>query len=321
MSAESRYRFLLQAYPARDRDRRGDEMLDVLLSAEEARGRWAVLPEAASLVGHGLAARLRQVGAPRVPASVGVAGVGLALLLAVLGAAQLSQMALRGLALDGYPREWMIWRVWVDPRWPVHLAWLATGAALLLRRPLPAVLLAWVAVLLHAWLVLAAIATGLDLWWLGEVGPAWFLGVNATQASWFVLTVTTALLLGSPGRTRGAVEALPLRRWRTVLLAGVGGCAVAAVAGPIVFHLDGTMDVRLAEDLRGAFLPVLAATLALVAQLVRSPYGRGAVALLALVGLVPVLARWSDPAAVLLAGGTLFLVGYVAGARRRRAAT
>lgn len=319
MSAESRYRLLLHAYPATDRQERGDEMLGVLLAAEERRGRWSALPEAASLVGHGLAARLRQVGAPRVPASVGVAGVGLALLLAVLGAAQLSQMALRGLALDGYPREWMTWRVWVDPRWPVHVAWLATGAALLLRRNLPAVLLAWVAVLMHTWLVLAGIATGLDLWWPGQVGPAWFLGVNATQASWFVLTVATAFLLGSPARTRAAVEALPPRRWGTVVLAGVAGCAVAAIAGPVVFHLEGTMDVRMAENIRGPFVPVLAATLALVAQLVRSPYGRGAVAMLAVAGLVPVLARWSDPAGVLLAGGTLFTVGYVVGTRRRPA--
>jgi hypothetical protein len=147
VSAESRYRFLLRAYPRDYRHERGDEMLDVLLSAEERRGRWSVLPEAAALVGHGVATRLRHSADLRVPASVGVAGVALALLLAVLGAAQLSQMALRGLGLDGYPYAWQLWRVWVDPRWPIHVAWIATAAALLLRRYPLAVLLAWTAVL------------------------------------------------------------------------------------------------------------------------------------------------------------------------------
>jgi hypothetical protein len=293
-------------------------MLDVLLSAEERRGRWSVLPEAAALVGHGVATRLRHSADLRVPASVGVAGVALALLLAVLGAAQLSQMALRGLGLDGYPYAWQLWRVWVDPRWPIHVAWIATAAALLLRRYPLAVLLAWTAVLLHGWLVLAGTATGWSMWWIGEIGPAWHVPVNATQASWFVLTVAAALLVGGSGRARRGVEALPVARWSRVLVAGLAGCVLAAVAAPIVFRLDGSMNVRLAEDVRGALVPLLLATSAVVALLRGSPYGRGAVALLAVSGLVPVLARWSDPAAVLLAGCALFAVGYVAGARRTR---
>jgi hypothetical protein len=318
MSAESRYRFLLRAYPRSYRAVRGDEMLDVLLAAEEQRGRWSLLPEAATLVGHGLVARVRQSAGLRVPASVGVAGVALALLLAVLGAAQLSQMGLRGLGLDGYPHAWQVWRVWVDPRWPIQVAWVATAGALVLRRYRLAVLLAWTAVLLHGWLVLAGIATGWSLWWVGAVGPAWFISVNATQASWFVLTVTAALLLGGPARARRGVEAFPVGRWAHVLVAGVVGCVLAGVAAPVVFRLGDSMDVRLAENLRGAFVPLLLASLAVVALLRRSPYGRGAVALLAVAGLVPVLARWSDPAAVVLTGGTLFVVGYVAGAQRSR---
>jgi hypothetical protein len=320
VSVESCYRLLLRVYPRDYRAVRGEEMLDVLLSTQEHRGRRSVLPEAAALVAHGLAVRLRRSAGDRVPASVGVAGVALALLLGVLGVAQLSQMALRGLALDGYPREWMVWQVWVDPRWPVHLAWLATAAALLLRRHLLAVLLAWVALLLHGWLVLTGIATGLDLWWLGQVGPAWFLSVNATQASWFVLTVAAALLLGGPVRTRHGVEALPVRQWSRVALAGLVGAVIAGAAAPVVFHLQGGADAALAEDLRGGLVPVLLAAVVLVAALRRSAYGRVAVALLAVVGLVPLLARWSDPTSVMLAGGTLFAVGYVAGARRARRA-
>jgi hypothetical protein len=317
VSAEARYRFLLLAYPRGYRAVRGDEMLDVLLSAEERRGRWSVLPEAATLVVHGLAARVRQSTGLRVPASAGVAGVALALLLAVLGTAQLSQMGLRGLGLDGYPRAWMVWRVWIDPRWPIALAWIATAGALLLRRYRLAVLLAWTAVLLHGWLMLAGFATGWSMWWIGELGPAWFVPANATQASWFVLTVCTALLLGGPTRARRGVEALPVARWSRVLVAGLVGCVLAGVAAPLVLRLAGPADVRLTEQVRGPVVPVLLATLAVVALLRRSPYWRGAVALLALAGLVPVLARWSDPAVVVLAGGTLFLVGYVAGAHRR----
>ena len=318
MSAESRYRFLLRAYPRGYRAVRGDEMLDVLLSTEERRGRWSALPEAATLVTHGLAARLRQPAGLRVPASAGVAGVALALLLAVLGLAQLSQMGLRGLRLDGYPHAWQVWRVWVDPRWPIHVAWVATAAAVLLRRCRLAPLLAWTAVLLHGWLLLAAVATGWALPWIGDVGPAWYVSANATQASWFVLTAAAALLLGGPARTRRGVETLPVGRWSRVLVAGLVGCVVAGVVGAVVFRLEGSADVRLAEDVRGAALPLLLATLAVVAVLCRSSYGRGALALLAVAGLVPVLARWSDPAAVVLTGGTLFVVGYVAGAQRSR---
>jgi hypothetical protein len=227
-------------------------------------------------------------------------------------------MGLRGLGLDGYPHAWQVWRVWVDPRWTIHVAWVATAGALLLRRFRFAVLLAWTAVLLHGWLMLAGIATGWSVWWVGAVGPAWFISVNATQASWFVLTVAAALLLGGPARTRHGVEALPVRRWVGVAVAGLVGAAIAGVAAPAAFHLQGGADAALAEDLRGGLVPLLLAAVVLVAALRRSAHGRGAVAMLALVGLVPPLARWSDPASVLLAGGTLFAVGYVAGAQRSR---
>jgi hypothetical protein len=323
VSAESRYGFLLRAYPRGLRDERGDEMLDVLLAVEERRGRWSALPEAVALVRHGLAARLRQYSGARVPSYVGVAGVALAVLLAVLGTAQLSQMGLRGLGLDGYPREWGTWAVWVDPRWPVQLAWVATAAALLVRACRVAVLLAWAAVLLHGWMVVAGLAhlvTASSVWWVGDVGPGWLLSVNATQVGWFALSVATALLLGGPARARSGVEALPVRRWSQVLLAGLAGAVVAGAAGSLAHRLSGGMDTW-ADRPASALVPVLLAAAVLAVLLRRSPQGRAALALLAVAGLAPLLARWSDPASVLLAAGPLVAVGYVIGARRARRTT
>ncbi len=321
MSTESRYRLLLLAYPRGYRVARGEEMLDVLLATEERRGRRSAAPEAASLLAHGLALRVRAPLAWRAADHVGVAGVGLALLLAVLGLAQLGAMSLRGLGLDGYPDGWMTSQLWVDPRWPVALAWLATASALLLRLQHLAVALAWVAVLLDGWLMLQGLTMwlalpGLETWWIGNLGPGWEIWITRAQVSWWVLTLVAALLIGGPRRAARAVAVLPARRWLGVLACGLVGVAISGAAAPVAFHLGDGADMILAEDLRSPMIPAALAALALVAALLRTPYSRGALSLLSLTGLVPVLARWSEIPAALVAGGTLFVVGYLTGTRR-----
>ena len=146
MSPERRYRLLLLCYPRSYRAERAEEMLDVLLAAEEGRGSRSGLAEAVSLVGHGLALRLRRpVVGPRVSPSLGLAGASVVCVLAVLGAHQLLAAGLRGLGLDGYPDVWRLYVLWVDPLWPVQALWVAAGLALLLGRHRLCVLSAWAA--------------------------------------------------------------------------------------------------------------------------------------------------------------------------------
>ena len=119
MSPERRYRLLLLAYPRSYRAERAEEMLAGLLAAEEGRGCRSGPAEAVSLVGHGLALRLRRpVAGPRVSPSLGLAGASVVCVLAVLGAHQLLAAGLRGLGLDGYPEMWRLYVLWVDPCGP-----------------------------------------------------------------------------------------------------------------------------------------------------------------------------------------------------------
>ena len=174
MSPERRYRLLLRSYPRSYRAVRAEEMLDVLLAAEGRRGAWSGLSEAVSLVGHGLAQRLRgPVVGPAVSPSVGLAGVSLLCLLAVLGAQQLVTSGLRGLGLDGSPDEWRLGVLWVDPRWPVHALWVVTALALLVGRHRAAVGSARAAAALHCWHLVVISATTVELPWPGDVGPYW----------------------------------------------------------------------------------------------------------------------------------------------------
>ena len=323
MSPVSRYRLLLGAYPRAYRDARGEEMLAVLLATEKRRGPWSVVPEAASLVMHGLALRVRRPFAGRtVPAPVGIAGVGLLLLLAVLGAHQLAAMGVRGLRLDGYPESWQVWRIWVDPRWPIQLAWLAAGVALLLRWQRTTVVVAWTAALLHAWWALVEVATGLALPWFGDVGPAWDAPFGAGQAGWLLLSsLAAATLIGGPAWLARALDLVPTRSLGRVPLAGLLGSSVAFVAAPALFGLTAG-DVGLSQSARGPALALLAGGMALLAALWRTPEGRQATLLLALAALVPLASRWNAPSTlpIALIGVAVFAAGYAFGTRRRDSA-
>ena len=129
MNAEGFYRGLLRVYPRPYRDERGEELLATLLDAEDGAGsptRRSRAAEAGTILRHGMALRVRTAGLlarHRLPA-LGLAGVALAVILGVLGS-----------GLHGFPAEWGVYVRWVDPRWPVHAAWVVVALCLLARWP------------------------------------------------------------------------------------------------------------------------------------------------------------------------------------------
>ena len=232
---------------------------------------------------------------------------------------QLLAAGLRGLGLDGYPDAWGVHTVWVDPRWPVQALWVGTGLALLLGRSRLVVASAWAAAALHGWLLLVVSATSSDLPWPGDVGPHWAAYPSSAEASWLVLSVAAAVLLGGRGRATRAAASLTVRRWR-VVVAGLVGSALAATAAPAIAVTLGASALRLTEDVRSPALPLALAGAVLVHNLLRAPHGRAALVVLAGLAAVPLAARWSEPMSVLVAGSAVFAAGYAAAWRRSRVA-
>jgi hypothetical protein len=104
--------------------------------------------------------------------------------LAVLGAQQLTAAGIRGLGLDGYPDEWRIGVLWVDPRWPVHALWVTTGLALLLGRHRPALASAWAAAVLQTWHLVVTALTSVELAWPGTWARTGSFLAGSRWASW-----------------------------------------------------------------------------------------------------------------------------------------
>ena len=316
MSAENFYRRFLLAYPRAYRELRGAELMGTLLDAEDRAGsrssRRVRAVEAWGLLRHGIALRARTTGfsaRDRLP-SLGLAGVALATVLGMLGLHQLTAMAVRASGLHGFPAEWGVYVQWVDPRWPVHLAWLAVAALLLARLALPAVVVAWVAAALHGWYWLAAAATGVDLLWVGNVGPFWLAPSGTAELGWVVLSVTLALLLGGRRRVARALTAVgPSLLRRTAVVGGLIASASVAT-GPVLRAL--------ASEVTGppyrveGPLPVLLVTAGVLAwTLMRVEHGRGALLVLVLLAGVPLASRWSESWATGAGAALLFAGGYL----------
>ena len=319
MSPERRYRMLLLSYPRSYRAERAEEMLEVLLATESRRGSWSATSEAVSLVRHGLALRLfRPMVRPAFSPSVGLAGVSLLCLLAVLGVQQLSAAGLRGLGLDGYPDEWRTGVLWVDPRWPVHAFWVTTGLALLLGRHRLAVASAWAAAALHTWHLVVTAVTSVELPWPGDVGPHWVAPGGIAQAGWALLSVSGAVMVGGPAVAARARAGLPGRHWWTVAATGLVGVALASVAGPAAYTLLGNAQPQVVEDVRGPFLPLVLAGAVLTSGLLRATHGRAALLVLGVLATVPLAARWSEPMGMLGAVTVVLAAGYAVARRERR---
>jgi hypothetical protein len=318
MSSERRYRLLLLSYPRSYRAERAEEMLDVLLAAEEDRGSRSGPAEAVSLVGHGLALRLRRpVVGPQVSPSLSLAGVSVLCVLAVLGAHQLLAAGLRGLGLDGHPEVWRLYVLWVDPLWPVQVLWVAAGTALLLGRHRFCVASAWAAAALHAWHFLVTAVTSVALPWPGDIGPHWVASGGTAEAGWLVLSVAGAFLLGGPARVAGARAALSPRGLRSVAAVGLVGVGLAAVAGPAAYSLRGHGALALADTVRGPAAAVVLIAAVLCLLLTRAPHGRGALVLLGVLAMAPLGAHWTETMTVLAAGALVFAAGYAVASRRR----
>lgn len=321
MSAESFYRRLLLAYPRSYRDQRGEELLATLLDAEDESGprsrRRVRATETVALARHGMALRLQSAGLPvrdRLP-SFGLAGVGLAVVLGVLGLHQLTAMAVRASGLHGFPAEWGVYVQWVDPRWPVHAAWLSVAGLLLVRLAGPAVAAAWAAAALHGWYLLAAMATGGQIPWAGNVGPYWFAPSGTAELGWFGLSVSMALLLGSRRRTaRSLAVAGPRLLRRTALLSGLVA-VTSVVTGPVLRALASEVTGP-PYRIEGP-LPALLLTASVLAwALLRREHGRGALLVLVLLASAPLAARWTDSWTAVAGAVLLFAAGYLAASLR-----
>jgi hypothetical protein len=316
VSPERRYRLLLMAYPRSYRAERAEEMLQVLLAGEDrerasTRSAWA---EGASLVRHGLAQRMRHQ-VLHAATSRGLAGASLLCVLAVLGARQLLASGLRGLGWDGYPDQWQLSVLWVDPRWPVHVLWLVTGLVLVLGRHRLAVLSARAAVVVHAWQLLAGASPAL-VPWPGDVGPHWVAPGGVAEAGWLVLTVAGAVMLGGPTTAGRAVAALPGRRWWSAGAVGVlGGGAMSVLA----LWTPDQGGSGLVDLVRGQGPSLVLASAVLGLGLVREPHGTGALALLGALAAVPLAIRWSAPMTACAAAALVFLAGYAVASLHRAA--
>jgi hypothetical protein len=321
MTTERFYRVLLLAYPRTYRDQRGAELLSTLLDAAEGtraphrRGvRWT---EGLSLLRHGLSLRVHAATLSfrdRLPA-LGLAGLALAVVLGVLGLHQLLANAVRATGLHGFPSEWGLYTQWVDPRWPVHAAWLATALALLTRRVAPATVCAGAAALLHAWYLLAAAATGGEIPWAGNVGPFWFAPSGTAELGWFVLSLGAAILLrGARGTADDLAPGIPQALRRAAVL-GAAVTLVTIATGPVLRALQA--EVTAPPYRFEGPLPALMVTAAALAwALLRTEHGRAALLVLVILASAPLATRWTESFAAAAGVTLLFAAGYLAASLR-----
>jgi hypothetical protein len=192
----------------------------------------------------------------------------------------------------------------------VHAAWLAGAVLLVARRPGAAVCAAWTAAVLHGWFLTSAAATGGEIPWAGNVGPYWFAPAGTAELGWFVLSLSSALLLGGRRRTARALAAVrPKRLRRTALVGGLVTWASVAT-GPALRAL--------AHEVTGppyrveGPLPALLVTAAVLAwALLRVAHGRGALLVLVLLASAPLASRWTESFAAAAGAMLLFAAGYL----------
>lgn len=310
MSVESRYRLLLRAYPSAYRIERAEEMLGVLLATQPRRGARSTAAEAMSLVGHGLVQRLRLVrNAGGVSTSWCLAGLSLVMLLMVLGAQQLVASGLRALGLDGTPEAWGMQVLWVDPRWPVHAAWVLTGLALLVGcRAGLIVALAWGAAGLHLWEV-ASIASGGTVPWPGDAGPHWVALLGPTEVGWLLLSLAAAALLSGSARTARARARVSTCRWWGVATAGLVGIGLGQLLAVGTYAFVEEAAPAFTVLLLG--LPMALAAGVLIHGLVQAPSDRLTLVVLVCLAAVPLAVRGTRPLSMLSVAATLVATGWV----------
>lgn len=261
---------LTLVYPEPYRSTHGAEIVGVLLDADDRRpGTWRRIREVGGVVVHAVKVRVLSphiTGAPAAPRPWHLAGMLVMMVLAVV-ATQAWASALVRLADAERGGGWL------DPRWPVHAAWLIAGVMIWARRPGAA----WAAMLLAAVLVTAYpmfVATGTP--WPGHVpgtwghatsvdpSPGWPL--TARDAAWWGLSLAAVAMTATPRKLATAVAALPRFAVTRAALISAG---LTAVTG-LMAWADAAVNHSYwftAEHVRTSPLPALVVLAALAAPL------------------------------------------------------
>ena len=261
---------LTLAYPEPYRSTHGAEIVGVLLDADDRRpGTWRRIREVGGVVVHAAKVRVLSphvTGAEAAPRPWHLAGMLVMMVLAVV-ATQAWTSALVRLA-DAERGDG-----WLDPRWPVHAAWLIAGVMIWARRPAAA----WAAMLVAAVLVTAYpvfVATGIP--WPAQVPGTWGhatpadpspgLPLTARDAAWWGLSLAAVAMTATPRRLATAVAALPRFAVARAALISAG---LAAVTGLIALA-DAAVNHSYwftAEHVRTSPLPAFVVLAVLAAHL------------------------------------------------------
>lgn len=302
---------LTLAYPEPYRDRHGTEIVGVLLDADDRHpGMRRRIRELGSLLLHASTVRARSVsftGTTAGPRPWHLAGMLVAIVLAAIATQAWTATVMRLADPDQSGG-------WLDPRWPVHVAWLAGGVLIWARRPTGA----WVAMLVAAALATAypvLVATGIP--WPGQVPgtwgqipppyplPGWPL--TARDAAWCGLSLMAVAMTATPGRLAKAVDALPRFAVVRAVLFNVGLAVVTGLLALVDALLNHSYWFT-AELVRISPLPALVLLGVLAAQLRL----RGGTTGVGLTVIILVLAAASmAPAVIQLTAGVAAIVGAV----------
>lgn len=269
-----RYRWLMRAYPADYRDRRGEEIIGLLLDGARPGQRWPTLVEAADLLFGGLRRRMGGVSSGVVSSGLSVAGpVALAL------AAGLSLFWLTGYELAGEP-SWV--HDGVSPLGPfetsapiMYAAWVVTAAVVCLvgryGRPL---------ILLSVALV-AAMPYLADLFNLPQPPGELLLMTNLVYLIAPTLDFDTVLIV--LGLVALATPARPAPRTRRAIAAGALAIAAVAWAGGWLATQSADYAYVRHGAFAGAGVAAVAAILVCVGMAIergqRAPWRQGVVSL------------------------------------------
>lgn len=307
---------LIHAYPEPYRSDRAQEIVAVLLDADDQRsGTWTRLREIGGLLLHASRVRTRSLvtarGTVAQPPPWSLAGLMIMVVLAVV-ATQAWTAALIRVVNPGT----MHGDGWLDPRWPVHLAWLLAGVLIWLRQAKAA----WVVTLLGAVLVTMytiSVPTGIP--WPGDLSVTWggvsnpydmMWPLTARDAAWWGLTMLALAMSGSPRKLTAALASIPRPALGRAAVAATGAMGVLALLAATDAALNSSYWFT-AEHVRTTLMPTLIVVTVLVWHLGLRAHAAATVITLATLALAlattgPILLQ-TIAAMIAIMGGLLLL--------------